>query len=205
MVHNDRGSDFLSDETQDFLLSKGVATSKTSRYNPRGNGQVEKLNGTLWKAIQITLHSRKLKSSDWESVLPDALHSIRSLLCTATNTTPHDRLFNFPQKSKSGRTMPSWLRPGPIFVKNHTKKSKYEPPASPATLIHANPEYAHVRLQSGIETTVSIRDVAQHPDTITNNTNQEDQQSTLENEHIELYGQEEGNGIEQALTIEDLR
>ena len=204
MVHNDRGTDFLSEETKDFLLSKGVATSKTSRYNPQGNGQVEKLNGTLWKAIQVTLHSRKLKSSDWESVLPDALHSIRSLLCTATNVTPHERLFKFPRKSKSGRTIPSWLKPGPIYVKNHTRKSKYDPPASSATLIHVNPQYAHVRLQSGVETTVSLRDIAQHPDTIdnTNNEFQHPQQPSIDHEHVELSTYEEGNSIENSGIVE---
>ena len=63
MVHNDRATDFLSGETQEYLLSKSISTSKTSRYNPQCNGQVEKLNGTLWKAIQVTLHSRKLQLS----------------------------------------------------------------------------------------------------------------------------------------------
>ena len=54
MVHNDRGTDFLSEETQNYLLSKSIATSKTSRYNPKGNGQVERLNGTLWKTVLVT-------------------------------------------------------------------------------------------------------------------------------------------------------
>ena len=167
MAHNDRGTDFLSEETQNFLFSKGIATSNPSRYNPRGNGQVEKLNGTLWKAIQVTLHSRKLKSSDWEEVLPDALHSIRSLLCTATNQTPHERMFNFTRKSTSGKGIPSWLKASEtVLVKNHTRKSKNDPPVTSATLIHANPEYAHVRLQSGTETTVSMRDIARHPDSM---------------------------------------
>ena len=164
MVHNDRGTDFLSAETQNYLLSKNIATSNTSRYNPKGNGQVEKLNGTLWKAIQVTLHSRKLKMSEWETVLPDALHSIRSLLCTTTNTTPHERMFNFTRKSTSGKTIPSWVKPGPVYVKNHTRRSKYDPPVSSATLLHANPQYAHVRLPSGVETTFSIRDLARQPD-----------------------------------------
>ena len=164
MVHNDRATDFLSEETQSYLLGKSIATSKTSRYNPQGNGQVEKLNGTLWKAVQVTLHSRKLKSSDWEDVLPDALHSIRSLLCTATNETPHERLFNFTRKSTSGKTIPSWVKPGPVYIRNQPKRSKNDPPVTSATLIHANPQYAHVRLQSGVETTVSLRDVSRHPD-----------------------------------------
>ena len=51
-IHNDRATDFLSAETCTYLRSKGIATSRTSRYNPRCNGQVEKLNSTLWKAIQ---------------------------------------------------------------------------------------------------------------------------------------------------------
>lgn len=42
MVHNDQGTNFLSEETQSYLLIKSIATSKTSRYNPRCNGQVEK-------------------------------------------------------------------------------------------------------------------------------------------------------------------
>ena len=160
MVHNDRAQDFLSEETVRYLHSKGIATSKTSRYNPKCNGQVEKLNGTLWKAIQVTLHSKRMRPSEWESVLPDALHSIRSLLCTATNQTPHERMFSFSRKSTAGKSIPTWVKPGPIFVKNHTRKSKHDPPVSPATLLHANPEFAHVRLPSGTETTVSIRDVA---------------------------------------------
>ena len=163
MVHNDRATDFLSEETKQYLTGKGVATSKTSRYNPRCNGQVERLNGTLWKAIQVSIHSRKLKMSDWETVLPDALHSIRSLLCTATNTSPHERLFNYDRRSTSGRSIPSWVKPGRVYVRNHTKRTKNDPPVTSATLVHANPEYAHIRLDSGVETTVNIRDLAPYP------------------------------------------
>ena len=60
MVNSDRGPNFLSTETTNYLHSKGIVTSRKSRYNPRCNGQVEKFNGTLWKGIQITLHSRKM-------------------------------------------------------------------------------------------------------------------------------------------------
>ena len=41
MAHSDRGPNFLSTETTNYLHSKGIATSRTSRYNPRCNGQVE--------------------------------------------------------------------------------------------------------------------------------------------------------------------
>ena len=169
-IHNDRATDFLSDETYNYLHSKGIATSRTSRYNPRGNGQVEKLNGTLWKGVQVTLHSRNMKDSEWESVLPDVLHSIRSLLCTSTNTTPHERMFNFTRKSTAGKSIPSWVKPGPIYVKNHRRTSKNDPPVMPATLLHANPQYAYVQLPSGIETTVSLREISPAIDTTTSDT-----------------------------------
>ncbi len=88
-VHSDRGSSFMCKELKDFLHSHGIATSRTTPYNPQGNGQVEKYNGTLWKAIMLQLCDRNLDPTQWEQFLPDALHSIRSLLCTATNATPH--------------------------------------------------------------------------------------------------------------------
>ena len=160
MIHSDRATDFLSEELRKYLREKGIATSKTSRYHPEGNGQVEKLNGTLWKAIQVTLHARNMNTQYWENVLPDALHSIRSLLCTATNMTPHDRLFKYSRKSTSGTSIPTWVKPGPIYIRNHSRISKNDPLVTPATLLEINPHYAHIRLPSGVETTVSVQDIA---------------------------------------------
>ena len=162
-IHNDRAPDFLSEEVKNYLHSKGIATSRTSRYNPRGNGQIERYNGIIWQTVRLALTSKKLPLSAWESVLPDALHSIRSLLCTATNETPHERLFNYNRKSASGSSIPSWLTPGRIYIRNHARSSKHEPIVEEAELIQANPQYAFVKLKSGFETTVSLRDVAPCP------------------------------------------
>ena len=121
-IHSDRGSSFLSSELTDFLHKKGIATSRTTSYNPQGNGQVERLNGTLWKTISLALKSRNLPLSHWETVLTDALHSIRSLLCTATNATPHERIFAYNRKSTSGTTLSSWFTtPGPVFMKRNVR------------------------------------------------------------------------------------
>ena len=38
-VHSDRGSAFISTEIRQYLLSKNIAVSTTTPYNPRGNGQ----------------------------------------------------------------------------------------------------------------------------------------------------------------------
>ena len=159
-IHSDRAQDFLSAEVKQYLNSKGIASSKTSRYNPRGNGQTERYNGIIWKSIQLALVSRNLPVSSWESVLPDALHSIRSLLCTSTNATPHERMFLYNRKSTSGNSIPSWLTPGPVYIRKHVRNSKYDPLVERAELLQVNPQYAFVRLESGHQTTVSLRDVA---------------------------------------------
>ena len=49
-IHSDRGPQFMSQELRTFLHDKGIATSRSTPYNPRGNGQVERLNGTIWGA-----------------------------------------------------------------------------------------------------------------------------------------------------------
>jgi hypothetical protein len=157
-VHNDRAPDFLSAEVKTYLHSKGIATSKTSRYNPRCNGQAERYNGIIWKTVRLALTSKRMNISSWESVLPDALHSIRSLLCTATNETPHERLFSFNRKSATGCSIPSWLTPGRIYIRNHVRNSKHDPVVIEAELLQADPQYAFVTLDSGHETRVSLRD-----------------------------------------------
>ena len=108
-IHSDRGPSLISKELRTFLHSRGIATSITTPYHPQGNGQVERYNGVIWNAILLALKDRDAPTSCWEDVLMDALHSIRSLLCTATNCTPHERLFSHPRRTGLGVTLPSWL------------------------------------------------------------------------------------------------
>ena len=67
-IHSNRGSSFVSTEIKTFLYQKGVATSRTTSYNLAGNGQVERLNNTLWKTIMLILRSRKLPSTYWQFI-----------------------------------------------------------------------------------------------------------------------------------------
>jgi len=57
-VHSDRGTSFMSKELRDYLHANGIATSRTTPYNPQGNGQVERYNGTIWKAITLALKTQ---------------------------------------------------------------------------------------------------------------------------------------------------
>ena len=106
-IHSDRGASSMSCELREFLTSKGVSTSRTTPYNPTGNGRVERYNVVIWKGISLSVRSKGLPLVYWQEVLPDALHSVRSLLCTATTCTPHERLFGRVWRSTTGNSLPS--------------------------------------------------------------------------------------------------
>jgi len=127
---------------------------------PQSKGQCEKYNDVIWPAVKLALKTKNQPTCQWESVLPEALHSVRSILCTATYATPHERFFNVERCPALGSSVPTWLRsPGRVFLKRNIRSSKYEPLVDEAELIHATPSYAHVRLRNGRETTVSLRDI----------------------------------------------
>ena len=93
-LHSDQGACFMSYEL--------IPTSKSTRYNPQKNGQVERLNRTIWQTVQLALRTKNLPLSHWQYFLPETLHAIRSLLCTVTNCTPHERMFMHTRKSFNG-------------------------------------------------------------------------------------------------------
>ena len=163
-VHSDNGPSFVSDELRDYLVSNGIAYSNSTRYNPRGNGQVERYNKTLWKSIQLAAKSKGVDDKHWELVLGSALHSIRTLLCTSTNQTPHERFLSFTRRTMTGHALPSWLlNQGKVLMKVHAKKSKYDADVEEVELINVNPTYAHVKTAIGKDLTVSLRDLSPLP------------------------------------------
>ena len=160
-IHSDRGSSFLSKDLQDFLLERGIAASRTTPYRPQANGQVERSNSTIWKAVRLSLRSKNLPMSQWQEVLPEVLHSIRSLLCTATNQTPHERFLSFTRRSATGSSVPSWLmNPGGVLLRKYNRSSKNDPYVEEVELLQSNPQYAHIRYADGRESTVSVQDLA---------------------------------------------
>jgi len=87
-IHANCGPAFLSNELISHLHRRGIACSRTSVYNPCGSGQCERYTAVIRSSVKLTLKlSLGLDISQWKSVLPHALHSIRSFLCTATNET----------------------------------------------------------------------------------------------------------------------
>ena len=69
--------------------------------------------------IKLKLHERWLSEERWEDVLPESLHAMLSLVCLATNETPHDCMFKFYRRSMTGVSMPAWLlKEGPVYLRN---------------------------------------------------------------------------------------
>ena len=160
-IHLDCGAGFMSADLKKWLNEKSIATSRTTPYNPKGNGQAERYNGIIWKAVTMTIKTQNLATKYWEHVLPDVLHSIRTLLCKATNCTPHERMFSHQRRSSTGCSIPSFLsKPGPVLLRRYVRSSKNEPLVDEVELIEANPQYAHIRYQNGRESTVFLRDLA---------------------------------------------
>ena len=162
-VHSDRSNSFIGREVTEFLVKKGIATSRSTPYHPTGNSQCERMNQTVWRTVKLLLASKGLPETKWETVLPDALNSIRSLLCTSTNETPHSRFFSFPRRSMLGNSLPDWLlEGGEVLLKRHVR-TKNQPLCDPVELIEANPKFSLIEFPDGRQSTVSNSDLAPYP------------------------------------------
>ena len=114
----------------------------------------------LITTIQLALRNNNLPECQWETVLNESLHAIRSLLCTATNTTPHDRFLGYQRRSAHGPQIPSWLlQPGPVFLRRFVR-NKSDPLVDEVDLLECHQNYATVRYPNGSTDTVSVQYLA---------------------------------------------
>ena len=162
-VYSNRSASFMSQELKRYLTECGIASSKTMPFHPTGNTQCKRINQTIWRTVKLLLRTYKESENCWEAVLPEALHTMRSLLCTATNATPHKRFLGFNRRSTSGRALPSFLiRPGPVLLRRFIR-SRSVPLVEEVELLDANPSFSHVHFANGRESTVLTRDLALKP------------------------------------------
>ena len=134
-IHSDRGTQFSSMEFQDFCNQLGISHSRTTPYNPRGNGQTERFNGMIWKNVQCLLYSNRHQEDKWEDHLPRALAAIRALNCSATNETPHARFLAFDRRGSLGFCLPPWLRRGNQVLVRNFVRNKSEPLVCDAEIV----------------------------------------------------------------------
>jgi transposase InsO family protein len=185
-IHSDRGSQFESAEFSQFLSQWNVVRTRTTPYNPAGNGQCERFNGILWCTIVLRCRENAVSLSRWHTQLPMALCNIRALPCRALEfSSPHDAFFSFPRHStfapfqpnvpcaevdeaRVARVLdqlPPWLRVGSrVLLKKHPRLHKADPLVEPVLVLSIHSVYfVTVRFQSGREDTVSTKYLARLP------------------------------------------
>lgn len=91
-IRSDNGPPFASNEFESFLRRLGIDHQKGIPYWPQSNGEVERCNQTILKAIRIA----NLEGSNWKTALENFLFHYR--------TTPHSTTGLSPAKLLMGRT-----------------------------------------------------------------------------------------------------
>lgn len=136
---------------------KGLQQVKSLHTTKLGTQKLKDLMA-LWKAIRLAVRSHNTHEKYLELVLPEVLHSVRSLLCTSTNATLHERFFAFPCRSSHGNSLSSCLMsPDPILLKRFVRNGKTDPyQVTQVKLLDSNPTY----VKGGRVSTVSVCDLA---------------------------------------------
>ena len=88
-LRTDNGPQFVSEEFTSFLKEHGIEHRRTTPLWPQANGEVERQNRTLLKALRIA----KVEGRDWKKELNRFLMAYRSTPQTTTNASPYFLMF----------------------------------------------------------------------------------------------------------------
>ena len=89
VIVHDNGGNFTSQLMTSVLKALGISQITVSPYHPQANGMIERLNGTLKKAIK----KAGATETTWDKWLHFVLHAIRITDHSATGHTPYELLF----------------------------------------------------------------------------------------------------------------
>ena len=95
-LKSDNGSQFVSDEFETFLSEYGVEHKRSPTLWPQANGEVERQNRTLLKALKIA-HA---EGKNWREELNKTLFAYRTTPHSSTGVTPAFLMFGRELKSK---------------------------------------------------------------------------------------------------------
>ncbi len=91
-IHSDQGPQFMAKAFQALESQLGIRVTNTTGYNPKSNGQVERMHRDLNKILQaLTIDNGDPFA--WEEQLPAALFALRTAVCRSTGLTPYKVLF----------------------------------------------------------------------------------------------------------------
>ncbi|XP_062568299.1 uncharacterized protein K02A2.6-like [Saccostrea cucullata] len=89
-MRSDNGPQFVSEEFKGYLNSNGIKHIRTTPYWPQGNGEVERQNRTLLKAIKAA----NAEGKDWRRELPKFLLAYHATPHSTTGKSPAELLYN---------------------------------------------------------------------------------------------------------------
>ncbi len=90
-IHFDLGPQFTSQFFLDLGKTLDIQITDTTGYNPKSNGQVERMHRDLGAIIRAAL--RDNPKASWEDKLPQALFALRTAVCRSTGLAPYQLLF----------------------------------------------------------------------------------------------------------------
>ena len=96
MMITDNGVQFTSQEFSNFCSINSIMHRKITPYSPQANGEVERQNRTIMKAIK-TVHA---EGGDWRRGLNTFLKAYRSTPHSVTNVSPAEMMYGRKLRTK---------------------------------------------------------------------------------------------------------
>lgn len=103
-LRTDNGTQFVSEEFQAFLTENGIQHRKVTPLWPQVNGEAERQNRKILKALQMA----RVEGKDWHRELLKFLTAYRSTPHAATGTTPFALMFGGEMRSKLPQLRPEY-------------------------------------------------------------------------------------------------
>ena len=161
-VHSDRGTAFMAASVKEFLFKNGINSNHSTPYHPVGNSQCERYVGIVWKTVTLELEQNRLSIHQWDTVVETALASIRALINTSTNETPHNRMFAFERTRVFNDS--DYVEAEKVMYLRKFVRNKSEPlVAEKVTIINYNQTYSDILHADGRHDRVSNNDLSPCP------------------------------------------
>ena len=88
-ITTDNGSQFISQEFGDYLKSHGIEHRRVTPYWPAANGEVERMNRTMKRAVQCAV----VEGKRWQTAIHEFLLGYRTTPHSTTGVAPSKLLF----------------------------------------------------------------------------------------------------------------
>lgn len=94
----DRGTEFLNEILQSYLMDNGIKFECTVGYSPQQNGIAERKNRTLVEAARTMLIASDLSKKLWAEAINNANQTFNCIPVGELNKSPHELLYGKPPK-----------------------------------------------------------------------------------------------------------